>query len=67
MVLPANNARLLGELVYLSDLDAFDRLAPSDDALPAAIARLVATARTARDPFAAVREAAPRGRATGGP
>src|SRR5262249_12774086 len=40
---PPNNARLLGELIYLTDLDAFDALAPTDDVGPA-LALVVRTA-----------------------
>jgi predicted aminopeptidase len=39
-VVPPNNARLMSELVYVSGLDRFDRLAPTDAALPDAIQRL---------------------------
>jgi predicted aminopeptidase len=52
---PPNNARLLGMLAYETDLEAFDRLAPSDDAVPDAIARMIGAVRGASDPFAAVR------------
>jgi predicted aminopeptidase len=57
-LLPPNNARLLGELFYVTDLDAFDALAPRDVDLPGAIAALVARAGTAPDPFVAVRQLA---------
>src|SRR5262245_4518025 len=53
-LVPPNNARLLGVLVYLTDLDGFDRLAPTDQDLGPALARLVAAAREAPDPFAVV-------------
>lgn len=49
---PPNNARLMSELIYLSHLDAFDRLAPTDQDLPAAIARLAATPVDPAAPFA---------------
>jgi predicted aminopeptidase len=57
---PPNNARLLGELLYVSRLDVFDRLAPADDALPAALAGIVQGACGAPDPFAAVDRLASR-------
>jgi predicted aminopeptidase len=53
-LVPPNNARLLGELLYTTALDRFDALAPSDADLPTAIARLVAAAKGSRDPFAAL-------------
>ena len=56
---PPNNARLLGELIYLTDLDAFDALAPTDDLGPA-LALLVRTAGDAANPSAAVRALASR-------
>jgi len=56
-VVPPNNARLLSMLAYETELDGFDRLAASSDALPAAIAGLVRGARDAADPFAVVRDA----------
>jgi len=56
---PPNNARLLGELIYVTDLDAFDALAPTDDLGPA-LALLVRTAGDAADPGAAVRALASR-------
>jgi predicted aminopeptidase len=52
---PPNNARLLAMLAYETDLGTFDRLAPSDAAVPEAIARIVGAVRGAPDPFAAVR------------
>ncbi len=54
-IFPPNNARLLAMLAYETDLMTFDRLAPTADALPAAIERIVAAARGHGDPFAAVR------------
>jgi predicted aminopeptidase len=51
-LLPPNNARLLGELLYGTDLDAFDRLAPDDAGLGPALAGLAHAARGADDPFA---------------
>jgi predicted aminopeptidase len=53
-LVPPNNAALLGELIYLTDLDHFDALAPSDADLPGALHALAAAAREAPDPFAAV-------------
>jgi predicted aminopeptidase len=52
---PPNNAHLLGMVAYETELDTFDRLAPGDEALGPAIRRLVTAARTADDPFTAVR------------
>ena len=56
---PPNNARLLSMVAYETDLSAFDRLAPTADALPGAIERIVGAARGASDPFAAVRALEP--------
>ena len=53
-VVPPNNARLLGDLLYLTALDDFDRLAPGDAALGAALADLTGAARGAPDPFLAL-------------
>jgi predicted aminopeptidase len=53
-LVPPNNARLLGELVYVTGLDALDALAPADGDLAAALRGIAATAREARDPLAAV-------------
>lgn len=53
-LVPPNNARLLGELVYLTDLDAFDALVADDRDLGSAIHALAASARSASDPFAAL-------------
>jgi predicted aminopeptidase len=50
-LVPPNNARLLGDLVYLTELDAFDALAPGDADLAPALARLAEGARTGHDPF----------------
>jgi hypothetical protein len=58
-VVPPNNARLLGTLVYLTDLDAFDRLAPRDGDLGPALARLTGAVRGGGAPFAALRALAP--------
>jgi hypothetical protein len=52
---PPNNARLLAMVAYETDLGVFDRLAPTDEALAGAIERILAAARGASDPFAAVR------------
>ena len=57
--MPPNNARLLAMTVYETDLDTFDRLAPGSAALPGAIARVVAVARGADEPFEAVRGLVP--------
>ena len=56
---PPNNARLLSMVAYETDLSAFERLAPTDGALPSAIERIVGAARGASDPFAAVRALEP--------
>jgi predicted aminopeptidase len=53
-LVPPNNARLLGKLLYLTELDTFERLAPTDAGLGPAVAALVAEARHADDPFAAL-------------
>jgi predicted aminopeptidase len=53
-VLPPNNARLLGDLLYLTDLDVFDALAPTDADLGPALTALAAVAGGAGDPFAAL-------------
>jgi predicted aminopeptidase len=54
-LVPPNNARLLGMLVYETDLDAFERGLAAAGSLPDAIRTIVAAAREAADPFAAVR------------
>jgi predicted aminopeptidase len=54
-LLPPNNARLLGELLYVTELEALDALVPTGGDLGAGLARLVAVARSAPDPFEAVR------------
>jgi hypothetical protein len=51
---PPNNARLLGELVYLTDLDVFETLATDDRDLGHAVRTLAASAGGTRDPFAAL-------------
>lgn len=56
-LVPPNNARLLGELIYLSELDVLDALAPTDADVGPAVATLVERTRGAADPFAAVRAA----------
>jgi predicted aminopeptidase len=56
---PPNNARLLAMVAYETDLGAFDRLAPTAQALPAALERIIGAARGASDPFAAVRALEP--------
>jgi predicted aminopeptidase len=53
-LVPPNNARLLGELVYLTDLDTFDALVADDRDLGSAIRALATSARSASDPFAAL-------------
>jgi predicted aminopeptidase len=53
-LVPPNNARLLGKLLYLTELDTFERLAPTDASLGPGVAALVAGARGAADPFAAL-------------
>src|SRR5262249_26604346 len=50
-LVPPNNARLLGELLYLTSLDRLDRLAPPGADLAPAIRTLAAEAPGARDPF----------------
>lgn len=57
-LVPPNNARLLGSLVYLTELDTFDRLAATDRDLGPALSQLVRAARTAPEPFAALRRLA---------
>jgi predicted aminopeptidase len=59
-LVPPNNARLLGKLLYLTELDAFERLAPTDASLGPALAALIAEARGASDPFAALAALATR-------
>src|SRR5262249_10411884 len=56
---PPTTARLLGELICLTALDAFDALAPTDD-VGRALALVVRTADGAADPGAAVRALATR-------
>jgi len=53
-LLPPNNARLLGELVYVARLDDLDALAPADADLRSAFAALRDRARREGDPFVAV-------------
>lgn len=57
-LVPPNNARLLGMLLYATSLDDFEALAPGDVDPGPAIRTLVRTARDADDPFAAVQAAA---------
>ncbi|MGH7893838.1 MAG: hypothetical protein ACREQL_04170, partial [Candidatus Binatia bacterium] len=54
-VSPPNNARLLGLLVYETDLDLFDDLAVPGRPLGPAITAMVRAARDAADPFDGVR------------
>ena len=56
-LVPPNNARLLGELVYGTDLDVFDRLAERDADVGPALRALVRAGRDG-DALARVREAA---------
>ncbi|HJQ85256.1 MAG TPA: hypothetical protein VKA21_14320, partial [Candidatus Binatia bacterium] len=53
-LLPPNNARLLGDLIYLTDLERFDALAPTDGDLPLALRSVAAAGRTAGNPFGAL-------------
>jgi predicted aminopeptidase len=53
-LLPPNNARLLGELVYVTELGDLDALAPADADLRPALAALAARVRQDGDPWAAV-------------
>jgi predicted aminopeptidase len=50
-VLPPNNARLLGALLYATRLDEFEALAPGDADPGPALRALVAATRGERDPF----------------
>ncbi len=50
-VLPPNNARLLGALLYATRLDDFEALAPGDDDPGPALRLLVDATRGARDPW----------------
>jgi predicted aminopeptidase len=54
-LVPPNNARLLGELIYATDLDRFDDLAATDADLRPALTTLVEDARSRRGAFAALR------------
>ena len=53
-LLPPNNARLLGDLIYVTRLGAFDALAPTDGDLGPALAALAGAVRGAVDPFRAL-------------
>jgi len=53
-LVPANNARLLGDLVYLTRLEDFDALAPTDETLRPALAALADATRGAGEPFGAL-------------
>jgi len=53
-LVPPNNASLLGELIYTTSLDDFQRLAPTDADLGPALGRLAGAVRGARDPFEAL-------------
>lgn len=59
-LLPPNNARLLGALVYATELDTFDQLAPGDSEVGPALGALVREARAAPDPFVVLRALASR-------
>lgn len=50
-VYPPNNARLLGERLYLTRLDDFEALAPGDQDPGPALHRLIVAARGSHDPF----------------
>jgi hypothetical protein len=50
-VLPPNNARLLGALLYATNLDEFDALAPGNGDPGPALRTLVAATRGKDDPF----------------
>lgn len=58
-LVPPNNARLLGALIYVTDLDAFQALAPDESDPGPAIRALAATANGSGDPFAQVRALSP--------
>ena len=60
-LLPPNNARLLGDLLYLTELGTFGRLAPGDADLAPALAALVRAVRGEADPFATLEVLASRG------
>jgi predicted aminopeptidase len=57
-LVPPNNARLLGALLYATNLDDFEALAPGEADPGSAIRALVRAVRGADDPFAAVQAAA---------
>ncbi len=57
-VVPPNNARLLGALLYATDLEVFDGLAATAGDVAPALAALVQAADGAGDPFAAARSLA---------
>jgi len=59
-LVPPNNARLLGDLIYLTGLDAFEGLAPGDADLAPALGAIAASAGESRDPFGAVTALAAR-------
>jgi predicted aminopeptidase len=66
-VIPPNNARLLGALLYATRLDEFAALAPGDGDPGPALRALVAAARGSDDPFEALgRLAASRGKLQSG-
>ena len=53
-LLPPNNARLLGDLIYLTRLDDFDALAPKDADLGPALGAVADAVRGSREPFGAL-------------
>ncbi len=57
-LVPPNNARLLGALLYATSLDDFEALAPGDADPGPALRGLADAVRDADDPFAAVQAAA---------
>ena len=62
-VMPPNNARLLGALLYVTRLEAFESLAPAGEDPGPPLRALVAAARGGGDPFQAlIRLAAERGK-----
>lgn len=58
-LIPPNNARLLGALLYVTDLGAFEALAPDERDPGPALRALAATADGGGDPFALVRGLSP--------
>lgn len=58
-LVPPNNARLLGALIYVTDLDAFEALAPGESDPGPALRAMVTAADGDGDPFAQVRALSP--------